>query len=122
MDGEQNVAQAQGEERQRQQSDPQADDEQQEPKALEQVGAPDDEEIRAALAKQIEELKAASDAERREFELCLAGAQRHRCRGPSRRARRRHDQAQGGRAVALLRRPRAGGLDRARTHRRREGH
>ncbi len=31
------------------QGDPQADDKQQEPKAPEQVGAPDDEEIRAAV-------------------------------------------------------------------------
>lgn len=88
MDGEQDGAQAQGEKQQGQ-------------KAPEQAGAPDDEEIRAALAerdekiaeleaqiaeaaktaesaealaKQIEDLKAASDAERCEFELRLAGA------------------------------------------------
>ena len=96
MDGEQDGAQAQGEEQQGQQGDQQADDKQQGQKAPVQVGAPDDEEIRAALAerdekiaelerqiadaaktvesaealaKQIEELKAASDAERCEFEL-----------------------------------------------------
>lgn len=96
MDGEQDGAQAQGEEQQGQQGDPQADDKQQGQKAPVQVGAPDDEENRAALAerdekiaelesqmadaaktvesaealaKQIEELKAASDAERCEFEL-----------------------------------------------------
>lgn len=96
MDGERDGEQAQGQERQGQQGDPQAEDEQQGQKAPEQVGAPDDEEIRAALAerderiaeferqiteavktvesaealvKQIEELKAASDAERCEFEL-----------------------------------------------------
>lgn len=101
MDGEQDGAQAQGEEQQGQQGDPQADDKQQGQKAPKQVGAPDDEEIGAALAerdekiaeleaqiaeaaktvestealaKQIEELKAASDAERCEFELRLAGA------------------------------------------------
>lgn len=101
MDGEQDGAQTQGEEQQGQQGDPQADGKQQEPKAPAQVGTPDDEEILAALAerdekiaelerqiadaaktvesaealaKQIEELKAASDAERCEFELRLAGA------------------------------------------------
>lgn len=101
MDGEQDGAQAQGKEQQGQKGDPQVDDEQQEPKAPEQVGAPDNEKIRAALAErgekiaeleaqiaetaktvksaealanQIEELKAASDTERCEFELRLAGA------------------------------------------------
>lgn len=107
MDFEQDGAQAQGEEQQGQQGDPQADDKQQEPKAPEQVGAPDDKEIRAALAerdekiaelerqiadaaktvesaealaKQVEELKAASDAERCEFELRLTGALLHNLR------------------------------------------
>lgn len=54
MDGEQDDAQAQGKEQQGQQDDPQADDEQQGQKAPEQVGAPDDEEIRAALAERDE--------------------------------------------------------------------
>lgn len=89
MDGDRDGAQVQGEERTRQQDDPQAEDEQQGQKAPEQVGAPDDDEICTALAerdekiaeaaktvestgvlaKQIEELKAASDVERCEFEL-----------------------------------------------------
>lgn len=96
MDGDQDGAQAQGEERTRQQGDPQTEDEQQGQKAPEQVGAPDDDETctvlaerdekiaeldaqiaeaaktvesTGVLAKQIEELKAASDAERCEFEL-----------------------------------------------------
>lgn len=51
MDGEQDGAQAQGEKQQGQQGDPQAKDEQQESKAPGQVGAPDDEETRAALAE-----------------------------------------------------------------------
>ena len=51
MDGEQDGAQAQGEERARQQGDPQAEDKQQGQKAPEQVGTPDNEEIRAALAE-----------------------------------------------------------------------
>ena len=51
MDGEQDGAQAQGEKQWGQQGDPQAKDEQQESKAPEQVGAPDDEETRAALAE-----------------------------------------------------------------------
>ena len=56
MDGEQDGAQAQGEERTRQQGDPQAEDEQQGQKAPEQVGTPDDEEIRAALAERDEKI------------------------------------------------------------------
>lgn len=56
MDGEQDGAQAQGEEQQGQQGDPQTDDKQQEPKAPEQVGAPDDEEIRVALAERDEKI------------------------------------------------------------------
>lgn len=56
MDGEQDGAQAQGQEQQGQQGDPQADDKQQEPKAPEQVGAPDDEEIRVALAERDEKI------------------------------------------------------------------
>lgn len=51
MDGDQDGAQAQGEERTRQQGDPQAEDEQQGQKAPEQVDAPDDRETRAALAE-----------------------------------------------------------------------
>ena len=56
MDGEQDGAQAQGQEQQGQQGDPQVDDEQQGQKAPEQVGAPDDEEIRAALAERDEKI------------------------------------------------------------------
>ena len=56
MDGEQDGAQAQGEEQQGQQGDPQADGEQQGQKAPEQVGAPDDEEIRAALVERDEKI------------------------------------------------------------------
>lgn len=56
MDGEQDGAQARGEEQQGQQGDPQTDDKQQEPKAPEQVGAPDDEEIRVALAERDEKI------------------------------------------------------------------
>lgn len=51
MDGDRDGAQAQGEERARQQGDPQAEDKQQGRKAPEQVGTPDNEEIRAALAE-----------------------------------------------------------------------
>lgn len=51
MGGEQNGAQAQSEERTRQQGDPQAEDEQRRQKAPEQVGTPGDDEIRAALAE-----------------------------------------------------------------------
>lgn len=56
MDGEQDGAQAQDQERQGQQGDPRADEKQQEPKAPEQVGAPDDGEIRAALAERDEKI------------------------------------------------------------------
>lgn len=56
MDGEQDGAQAQGEEQRGQQGDPQADAKQQEPKAPEQVGAPDDEGIRAALSERDEKI------------------------------------------------------------------
>ena len=63
MDGEQDGTQAQGKEQQAQgkeqqgrQGDPQADDEQQEPKAPEQVGVPDDEEVRAALVEREEKI------------------------------------------------------------------
>lgn len=56
MDGEQDSAQAQGQKQQGQQGDPQAKDGQQEPKAPEQVGAPDDGEIRAALAERDEKI------------------------------------------------------------------
>lgn len=56
MDGEQDSAQAQGQKQQRQQGDPQAKDGQQEPKAPEQVGAPDDEEISAAMAERDEKI------------------------------------------------------------------
>lgn len=56
MDGEQDGAQVQGEEQQGQQGDPQAGDEQQGPKTPVQVGAPDDEEIRVALAERDEKI------------------------------------------------------------------
>ena len=56
MDGEQDGAQAQGEEQHGQQGDPQADDKQQGQKASVQVGAPDDEEIRVALAERDEKI------------------------------------------------------------------
>ena len=71
MDGEQDGAQAQGQEQQGQQGDPQADDKQQGQKASVQVGAPDDEEIRAALAERDEKIakleRQIADAARRLF-------------------------------------------------------
>lgn len=105
MDGEQDGAQAQGEERTRQQGDPRAEDEQQRQKAPEQVGAPGDDEIRAALAERdekiaepeaqvaetsksveaanrlaadIEAMRKANEDERLGFELRLAGARNER--------------------------------------------
>lgn len=102
MDGEVDGAQTTGQEQQGQQGGQAAGDEQQKQQEALQVGAaPTDEEIRAALAerdqkiaelerqvaealktvesaealaRQIEELKAASDEERVGFELRLAGA------------------------------------------------
>ena len=101
MDSEQDGAQAQGEERAWQQGDPQAEDEQQGQKVPEQVGALDDEEIRAAVAERdekiaeleaqiavasksveaasklatdIEAMRKANEDERLGFELRLAGA------------------------------------------------
>lgn len=50
MDGEQDGTQAQGKEQQGRQGDPQ------EPKAPEQVGVPDDEEVRAALVEREEKI------------------------------------------------------------------
>lgn len=71
MDGEQDGVQAQGEEQQGQQGDPQADDKQQGQKASVQVGAPDDEEIRVALAERDEKIaeleRQIADATRRLF-------------------------------------------------------
>ena len=71
MDGEQDGAQAQGQERQGQQGDPQASDEQQGQKTPVQVGAPDDEEIRVALAERDEKIaeleRQIADATRRLF-------------------------------------------------------
>lgn len=61
MDGEQDGAQAQGEEQHGQQGDPQADDKQQGQKASVQVGAPDDEEIRVALAERDEKIAVERD-------------------------------------------------------------
>ena len=88
MDGEQDGAQAQGEEQQGQQGDPQADDKQQGQKAPVQVGAPDDEEIRAALAERDEKIaelesQMADAAKRCEFELHPGCA---RCRKAAGRA------------------------------------
>ena len=104
MDGGQDGAQAQGEERTRQQGGPKAEDEQQGQKTPEQVGAPDDEEIRAALAERdekiaeleaqvaetsksveaanrlaadIEAMRKANEDEHLGFELRLAGARRN---------------------------------------------
>ena len=56
MGGEQDGAQAQGQKQQGQQGDPQAKDGQQGQKAPEQVGAPDVEEVRAALVEREEKI------------------------------------------------------------------
>lgn len=145
MDGEIDGTQETGQEQQGQQVDQAAGDDQQMQQETQQIAvAPTDEEIRAALAerdqkiadlerqvveasktvesaealaKQIEELKAASDEERVGF----GRTQRDGGTRPSRQARRRRGKAQGGRAVAVLGRCAPGRRHGAGARRGREG-